>query len=801
MTSAVDPASVVMDLPRRDGHDKVTGRTRYTTDQVGPGMLHAVHVRSTIASARILRIDMSKALAMKGVRAGATFADASGLHGIGIADHPQFANDVIRYHGEPLAAIAADTLDIARAAAALVIVEVEPLPKLLTMAQALADGAQLIHPAWRNYELLREGAPRGGNVAWEAHVKRGDTDAAFARPDVTIIDDCFAVGRQSHVPFEPRCAIASYEDGRLHLQTSTQVPWTVRNVTARVLGIPPSRVRVTVPAVGGGFGLKFDCTIEPVAAILAMKTGRTVAIVNSREEESLTCLCRENAEVRIRSAVTRDGEIVGREATVLMDCGAYGGEQVFLTTMTAHTLGGNYRLGSVRLNSRAVYTNTPPNGAFRACNGVYNTFFLERHTDNICATIGMDPLEFRRRNVLGDGDLGATGQRYDGDVLGPMLDRMDEFRGPELRTKAGSRLYGRATTVGTWFTFVGPSAATVNLNADGSATLVTAGVEIGSGTMVQSLPQIVAAILGIDPSEVIVKTADTDAAGRDLGVGGGRTTVSIGAASKMAAEVVRDRILAIASELLQTPPERLVVGNGRVEIAGQPGSGMTIAAIAQHGETIEGPLAGTGNFTAPGVAALPGCATGHFIDAIDIPIFAVHDCEVAVDPDTGHVEVLSYRVVQDVGLALNPRAIRSQIQGGVVQGLGYALHERITIGKDGNLEQPGFEQYLLPMAQDVVPVGSILYEGAPSIGPLGTKGAGEVPILNVGATIACAVARATGKDVHELPLTPPNVLRLLRGSDVTLNHPHISPDWSTNTMGGASLVVHLEKSIHAVTEA
>lgn len=784
MNRSIDPATVVMDLPRRDARDKLSGRTRYTTDQVAHGMLHAVLVRSTVASARISNIDLSQAQALPGVRATATFEDAPGLHGIGIADHPLFAHDIIRYHGEPLAAIAADTPEIARAAAALVVVDVEPLPKLLTMADALASDAPLIHPNWRGYELLREGAPRGGNVAWEAHVQRGDTGAAFARRDVVVIDDCFRVGRQSHVPFEPRCAIASYEDGRLHLQTSTQVPWTVRNVTARVLGIAASRVRVTVPAVGGGFGLKFDCTIEPIAAVLAMKSGRTVAVVNSREEESLSCLCRENAEVRIRSAVTHDGEIVGREATVLMDCGAYGGEQVFLSTMTAHTLGGNYRLGSVRLNSRAVYTNTPPNGAFRACNGVYNTFFLERHTDNICATIGMNPLEFRRRNVLGNGDLGATGQQFVGDVLRPMLDRMAEFRAakPSLRSAAGDRLYGRATTVGTWFTFVGPSTATVNLNADGSATLVTSGVEIGSGTMVQSLPQIVAAHLGIDPSEVIVKTADTDASGRDLGVGGGRTTVSIGAASKMAAEVVRSRVLSAAAELLQTPAESLVLAKGRVEVAGRPDSGTTIAAVVQHIEAIEGPVAGTGNFTAPGVASLPGCAAGHFIDAIDIPIFAVHDCEVAVDPDTGHVEVLSYRVVQDVGLALNPRAIRGQIQGGVVQGLGYALHEQITINNAGSLEQPGFEQYLLPLAQDVVPVESILYEGAPSIGPLGTKGAGEVPILNVGATIACAIANATGKDVQELPLTPPNVLKLLKNREAKLNHLHISPHWPANTM-------------------
>lgn len=781
MNAVTDLASVVMDLPRRDAQDKLTGRTRYTIDNIGQDMLHAVQVRSTVASARILEIDCSKALAMKGVRAIVTHADAPGLHGIGVADHPLFASDLIRYHGEPIAAIAADTLEIAQAAARAVLMRTEPLPAVLTMAEALGEHAPLIHPDWQRYELLKEGAPRGGNVAWEAHVTRGDTDTAFARPDVTIVDDCFRVGRQSHVPFEPRCAIASYEDGRFHIQCSTQVPWTVRNVTAKVLGVAASRVRVTVPAVGGGFGLKFDCTIEPVAALLARKTGKTVSLCNSREEEFLSCLCRENAEVRIRSAVTPDGEIVGREATVLMDCGAYGGEQIFLSTMTAHTLGGNYRLGTVKLNSRAVYTNTPPNGAFRACNGVYNTFFLERHTDNICAAIGMDSMAFRKRNVLGDGDIGATGQVFQGDVLRPMLERMETISaGADRRDAADGRLYGRATTVGTWFVFVGPSAATINLNADGSATLVTSGVEIGSGTMVQSLPQIVAGILGLHPADVIVKTADTDASGRDLGVGGGRTTVSIGSASKMAAEKIREQILEIASEMLQTPPSGLALKGGRIEIAGRPGSGMTIAAVVQRAEELFGPMSGTGNFTAPGVPSLPGCAAGHFIDAIDIPIFTVHDCEVAVDPDTGHVEVLSYRVVQDVGVAINPRAIRSQIQGGVTQGLGYALHENITIDEYGSMEQSGFEHYLLPLAEDVLPVEIVLHEGAPSIGPLGAKGAGEIPILNVGATIACAIARATGKPVTELPLTPPRVLELMQGNAKALDFDHISPVWLAN---------------------
>jgi len=782
----LEPSNAVANFPRRDARDKLKGQTRYTVDGGRPGMLHAALLRADAPSARIVRVDASDARKMPGVRAIVTAADAPGRHGIGIADHPLFATGWIRYDGEPIAAVAAETLAQAQAAAAAIIVDLEPLPAVISMADALAPDAPLVHPDWRRYEELQQGGARAGNVAWEATVVRGDVDAAFAREDVAIVESVFRIGRQNHLSFEPRAVIASYEDGRFHIETSTQVPWSVRGATAKLLNVPPSQIRVTVPAVGGGFGLKFDCALEPFAALLARAAERPVRLVNSRQEEMRTCLCRENAEIRIRSAVTKDGEIVGREAVVLMDCGAYGGEQIFLTTMTAHTLGGNYRLGAVRLTSRAIYTNTAPNGAFRACNGVYNTFALERHTDEICAAIGVDPLAFRRRNVLGDQDIGSTGQVFEGDVLGPMLDRMAELRDarPSKQPMAGTRLYGRATTVGTWFVFVGPSAATVNLNADGSATLVTSGVEIGSGSMMQALPQIVANALGLRPQDVIVRTADTDAAGYDVGVGGGRTTVSLGAASMAACADVRRKLLKIASDMLEAAPEDLVLANGRVEIVGIKGSGATIAAVAERAQRLVGPISGSGSFTGPGVAAMPGCATGHFIDAIDIPVFAVHECEVAVDPETGHVEVLSYCVVQDVGRALNPRAIFGQIQGGVTQGLGYALHEEITVGANGRIEQTGFETYRVPLAQDVVPVEISLYEGAPSIGPLGTKGAGEVPILNVAAAIACAVSNATGRRVQEIPLTPPRVLALILGGGTALELPHISPSWRDNVLTG-----------------
>jgi len=227
------------------------------------------------------------------------------------------------------------------------------------------------------------------------------------------------------------------------------------------------------------------------------------------------------------------------------------------------------------------------------------------------------------------------------------------------------------------------------------------------------------------------------------------------------------------------------LSKGRVEVGGMPGSGMSIQTLIAQAEAEFGPISGSGSFTNPGTPALPGCSAGHFIDAIDLPVHAVHDCELAVDSETGHIEILSYRVVQDVGLALNPRAIHGQIQGGVIQGLGYALQEEISINENGAFAQKGFETYRIPTALDALPIEFVLHEGAPSCGPLGVKGAGEIPILNVGAAVACAVANATGQPVHQLPLTPPRVLQIIDGKDAKLNFPHISSIWKENTIGFA----------------
>lgn len=779
-------SAIGANYPRRDAEDKLRGRVKFTIDHDSGQMLHVALLRSEVPSGRLIALDLEPARRMLGVRGVISAPDAPGIYGVMVADHPLFVVDEIRYTGEPIAAVAADSLEIAQAAVAAIRVEIEEFAPLFTMAEAVAPGARELHPGWRDYEMLAGEGERDGNISWQSTVVRGDVDGEFARDDVTIVETLYRAGRQNQTPFEPRAVVASYEGGRFVITTSTQFPWSVRSGVARVVGVQPSDVRVIVPTVGGGFGLKFEMSLEPFAALLARETGRSVKFVNSRQEEQQTALCRENAEIRIRSAVTATGEIVGREGIMMMDCGAYSGEQPFLCSMVTHTLFGSYKLGSARLVSQSVYTSTPPTGAFRACCGTYCVAALERHTDEICARMGFDRWEFRRQNVLGDGDLGPTGDTFKGDVLGPMLDRMVELRkrSTGIRSHHDGLLYGTSITVGTWFIFVGPSAATINLNPDGTATLITAGVEIGSGSTMQAIPQIVADVLQIPIGNVTVREADTDSAGYDGGAGGGRSTVSLGAASADAAVDVKRKVLELAADMLEVDAVDLVLENGRVFVDGVPSVSVSIQEVAALAQHTTGPIAGTGAFTGIGNRAVAGCAAGHYIGALDLPVFAVHEADVSVDPDTGHVTVIDYRVVQDVGRAINPRAVYGQIQGGVTQGLGYALHEEITFDDHGRVRQQGFETYRIPLSGDTVPVLVDLFEGAPSFGPLGVKGAGEVPILNVAAAISCAVADAIGRPVFEIPLTPERVLSLIHerpGAGVDL--PHVQTDWRTAVIG------------------
>ena len=748
-------------IPRPDAEAKARGTARFAIDYEEPRLLHAKLVRSPLPSGRIIRIDTTRAEAMPGVRAIVTGADAPGSVGFTTRDQTLLARDVVRCVGEPIAAVAAETVAQARAAASAIEVELEPLPAVTDVQSALAAGAPLVHEAWESYPILVPGGgPRRGNVAWEATVHHGDLDAAFAREDVVVVEDEFEAGRQHQASIEPRAAVARYENGRFTIHSSTQWLHQVRLGVAEYLGVRPADVRVIATEVGGGFGGKLEAAVEALAALLARKAGRPVKLVNTRRDEFVGGNPRESAVVRLRSAVTREGEILAREAVCLMDAGAYCSETGFIASAASQVLAGNYRVVAFRLVAQAIYTNTPPTGAFRGVSGTYCAFALERHMDHIAEAIGMDRRELRLRTVIRDGDLGPTGQKFDDVALLEGLERIEAVAPwAEVSRRRPYRGVGIACT--TWVTNAGPGSVTLKLNEDGTVGVITAAVEIGSGGLVQGVTQVVAESLGLRPEDVVLMPADTDAGAYDMGAAGSRTTVAVGNAARLAAEDVRRKALQMAAGMLEASPDDLELAEGQVRVVGAPERAVPLAMIALAAVWTVGPITGQGSYNQTPAAFNPACSVGNVMPVFSQPSFHVHLCEVEVDPDTGKVTVLRYVVAQDVGRALNPAAVVEQIRGGVVQGLGYALYESLRLDDRGRYLEDRFETYRLPTALEAPPLEAILIEGRPSPGPFGAKGVAEPPIVPVAAVVGCAVADAIGRPVSRLPLTPWTVLEAM----------------------------------------
>ena len=785
---------------RSDGEAKVTGAAVYAIDYEEPRLLHAKLLRSPVAAGRIVRLDTARAAAMPGVRAIVTGEDVRRLGGFLIRDMPLLANDVVRYVGEPVAAVAADTVAQARAAANAIELEIEPLPAVTDLESALAPGAPLVHEGWEAYEGAPPDSLRRGNVAWEASAHHGDLDAAFARDDIVVVEDEFESHRQHQAYIEPKACVVRHEGGRYVVHSATQWPYQVRKTVSDYLGVRPADVRVIVTTVGGGFGGKLDPLLEPFAALLARRTGRPVKLVNTRKDEFVSCTCRENGIVRIRSAVTREGEIVGREAVCFMDAGAYSGETPFLTSVGAQTLGGNYRVGSARLVTQAVYTNTPPTGAFRGVGGPYLIFALERHMDHIARELGLDRRELRLRNVVRDGDYGPTGQRFDDVALLDALGRVEEVAPwSEVSRARPDRGVGLACV--TWITNAGPGGVTLQLNEDGTVGVITAAAECGTGAVVQGVTQIVAESLGLDPGDVVLMPSDTDAGPYDMGAAGSRTTVAVGNAARIAADEVRERALRTAQALLEVAPEDLELTGGMVRAKGAPQVAVSLGAVASAATWSTGPITGHGSYNQDPVPFNAQCSVGNLLPAFAQSTFHVHLCEVEVDPETGKVKVVRYVVAQDVGKAINPRAVIGQIEGGVVQGLGYTLYEDLRLDGAGRFLEDRLETFRLPTALEAPPIEAILVEGHASPGPFGAKGVGEPPIIPVAAVVANAISDAIGKPIDRLPATPFAVLAAIRGEPAeeraaprpwswratTINpEPSFAPELASSTAPGNS---------------
>lgn len=759
---------------RSDGPTKVAGTARYTVDVALPGMLHCALVRAPIAAGRIRGIDTSRARALPGVRAVLTADDVpSHRNGMVIRDQRLFAADLVRYEGEPIAAIAADTDAIARRAAALVELDLEPFDAIVDLDAAVADDARLIHPDWADYGTAFE-VPHGGNVASQLDADPGGVDEAFAAA-AHMVSDEFLAGRQYQAYLETKAAVVEYDSGRYTVHVSHQYPFAVRDRLAEALGVAQAAIRVVGHHIGGGFGAKLELGIEPYPALLAKATRRPVRFVQERTEDLITCPSRENAVVRIRSAIDSDGNVLGREIDALLDAGAFATDSPFLCSIVLLLAKGAYRCGPVRVRARAVYTNTAPTGAFRGVSGAWVVFATERHMDHIANAVGRDPGELRVASLLDDGDTLPNGQLLDdASILAEAFGKLDEMAALPpaenvLPCRAADRVpgldaeplrgVGYAATV--WLTNPMAGEATVRLSEDGTIRLLTAATDNGSGAVAVGLRQLAAEELGVEPDDVITTLPDTDTHGYDGGSQGSRTTFVVGRAVCDAATELRAKILDIAGDLLEAAVEDLELVEGSVGVRGVPVSRIPLATIAATANSTTGSLAATSSYAVPTPAFDAGCARGLLFSAFPNHTYHAHRAEVAVDPITGRVDVTRYLVAQEVGHAINPRAVVGQIQGAVTQGLGYGLWEAIDIGDDGRYRQRTLSAYRLPLAVDVPEVEVALLEHPSATGPHGAKGVAEPPLVPVAAAVANAVSAAIGAPITRVPIRPDDVLEAI----------------------------------------
>jgi len=748
--------------PRSDGPAKVRGSAVYGVDVTLPGTLTALILRSPVARGTIKKLDVEPARDLPGVWAIITGDDAPGNRsGLAIMDQPLFASERVLYEGEPIAAVAAESREAAKRAIDAIVLEIDEEPAVVDLDEAILEDAPLVHPDWADFETtVGDDLPRYRNIAAEVTSDPGGVDEAFETAH-EVIEGEYRSGRQYQAYLEPRGVVAEFESGRYTLHVSHQFPFNVRDRMATALGIRKSDVRVIGHHIGGGFGAKLDLGIEPYAALLARASGRPVKLVNDRTEDMITCQCREDAIVRIRSAVDAEGRVLARDIDVLLDAGAAATDGPFLASIPLLLAGAGYKLGPTRVRSRCVYTNTAPTGAFRGVSGTHLVFAYERHMDEIANRLGIDRRELRLRNLQDDGDTLLNGQELpDVSILREAFDKVEEAAPWQEAGQGKYRGVGIAACV--WLTNPLSGSVVLKMNEDGTLGVITGATDNGSGAVTMGITQIAAEELGVPVSDVVMSMPDTDHSPYDAGSQGSRTTHIVGRAVGEAATSLRDQIRRVAARLLEAAPEDIeLIGESKVRVKGSPGSELSLADVAAAATAGGETLTATGSYTTPTPKYDPTCATGLLFPVFPTPTYHVHLAEVEVDPVTGKVTVLRYVVAQEVGKVINPDGVIGQIQGGVAQGLGYTLYERIQIGDDGRYKQRTLETYRLPVAEDVPDVEAFLLEHPDSAGPFGAKGVAEPPVVPVAAAVVNAISDAIGAPIDSIPVLPEDVLEAM----------------------------------------
>ncbi|HMH49407.1 MAG TPA: molybdopterin-dependent oxidoreductase [Candidatus Acidoferrum sp.] len=754
---ALEPLRVVgRSVRRTDALEKVTGRARYLSDMEVAGMAHARLLRSPYPHARIARIEVTSARALPGVYAVLTGADLTWCEpffGPALRDRPILAVDVARYEGEPVVAVAA--VDEATAAAALDLVEIdyEDVPAVMTIEEALAPGAPLVHTgeplAGHFSDLASLRARPGTNICHQFDYRRGDPESAFAGADV-VVDDVYTFPRVQHYSMEPHGAIAEWEpDGALTVWSSTQNPFSVRAELAALFNLTASRIRVVVPLLGGGFGGKTYAKLEPVAAALARVARRPVKLQASVDDAFRT-VRRCSARVRVRLGFHHDGRLHAFSCDADYDIGAYADIAPRVIQKGTYTATGPYRVPNVLLHSNAVYTNTTPGGAFRGFGVPQLVWAVESLMDVAAERLDRDPVDLRRQNLLAHGEEFAPGDTPVDGKLEESLDRVAEA----IQWQAGAPA-GRAKGVAAMMkASVAPSVseAIVRLHADGSASVLVSTVEMGQGARTV-LAQIAAEVLAIPLERVTIVSPDTSITPYDQTTSSSRSTTMVGRAVQEASADVIGQLVKIAAECFGVQPRHLRAEDSAIVGEGQR---ATYPALIDHHFGMRGgELIGRG-VVAPGRTRAPLGGSTPFWEV------AMGGAEISLDAETGAIVVESYTSVADVGRCINPQQCEAQDEGAVVQGIGHTLLEEMVY-EGGALLNGNLVSYRVPRAEDLPPrLESLFVENGDGPGPFGAKGVGEGSLIPVSPAIANALARLAGVRLTELPLTPERVWRALR---------------------------------------
>ncbi len=737
---------------RPDGVDKVTGRARFAADYSLPGQLIGKVLRSPHAHARIKSIDISKALALPGVKAIVTrddFADmpsefaASGELTINFRDvtRNMMAREKVFYDGHPVAAVAATSESIAKEALKLIKVEYEVLPHVIDVRDAMAPGAPILHEQ-QFTEGVTPKPTEPSNNAKRLTFALGKPDEGFKKADL-VIEHEFNTKPVHQGYIEPQACLASYsEDGTVDLWTGTQGHFVVRAQCAKVLQMPVSRIRVTPTELGGGFGGKNNLYNEPLAIALSRKSHRPVKMVMTREEVFRATGPTSGANIKVKMGCTKDGRLVAADAEINFQAGAFAGSSVGMASPCTFT---RYDIENVRVIGNDITVNRPKVAAYRAPGAPIPVLAVETIIDEMAEKLGMDPIEFRLKNAAKEGT-----QTYYGPKLGPIgyIETLKCARAhPHYSAPLGPN-QGRGVATGFWFNIGMETSFRISLNEDGTVTLIMGTVDVAGGSRA-AMAMMVAEELGIPYEKVRALVGDTTSTGFNFITAGSRGTFAGGMAAVVATRDLIAKLKQRAGQLRDMPIDVIEWKDG----AAHPAPGVrfepvTLAELARTAGKTGGPLTGAGDINAQG----PG------------PGFSTHLVDVEVERQTGLIKILRYTIVQDVGKAIHPAYVEGQFQGAAVQGIGWALNEEYVYGPDGVLQNPGFLDYRVPVASDVPFIDSVIVEVPNPNHPYGVRGCGEVSIIPPMAAIANAVYHAVGIRLREQPFSPPRVLAALKAA-------------------------------------